>query len=207
MLSLTLATLRSYIFYVIGRCSTGNESVLVFDFGILHRDEALVARHIFSTESGFAISPSAIPIKDHTDSVDGMCRSFCQLLNLVGLQEQSRSFRDWYSLHPRFDDRTSELALEVGKVAVLKFRQFARRAYLTLGECRIRQDSDYKNARYDRGIVSPLLTMERATSSGWSTWKASGAPTNRTSRTIRCGRNCRLTCFLMTLSCQPAKRV
>jgi len=157
MLSSTLATLRSGIFYVIGRCSTGNESVLVFDFGILHRDEALVARRIFSTESGFAISPSAIPIKDHTDSVDGMCRSFCQLLNLVGLQEQSRSFRDWYSLHPRFDDRTSELALEVVKVAVLKFRQFARRAYLTLGECRIRQDSDYKNARYDRGIVSPFV--------------------------------------------------
>jgi hypothetical protein len=104
MLGLTLAVIVGTL-WVTGR-RFADESVRVFEFGIVHREEALVVGHVFSTETGFAMSPSAIPIKDHTDSVDGVRRPFFQLLNLMGLQRQSRSFRDWYSLHPCFDDWT-----------------------------------------------------------------------------------------------------
>jgi hypothetical protein len=43
------------------------------------------------------------------------------------------------------------------KVAVLKFWQFIRPDYLTMGQCRKWQDSDYESARYDRGVASPFV--------------------------------------------------
>jgi len=144
--------------WVTGRCFA-NESVRVFEFGIVHRDEARIDRHIFSTETGFAISPSAIPIKDHSDRPDGMRRSICcQLSQFFGIQIEPHPFTDRQSLHPRFDDGAApELTLKVVNVALFEFWHFARGVYLTMRQFSIRQDFDYEIARYDRGIAGALI--------------------------------------------------
>jgi hypothetical protein len=156
MLGLTVIVLLG-IFYVTGRCFIGRKSVLVLDFGIVHGEEALKGADVFPTEASLVMPSSGVAIEDHPDGVNGVRRSLGQLYEFVRLQGQSRSFRYWKGLHSRFDDRISELALEVVNVAIVEFWQFTRRIYLTMRRFRVRQNSNYKHARHDRGVAGPLI--------------------------------------------------